>query len=189
MIKNRGSTQMAKKTAKNVATTNSSKKWSRIKIIIWVNKTLDCNVPRIEELRTGAAYCQLMDILFPGTIRMRKVKFLCNQPFEYIDNFRILQQSFNELGVNTPVNVVQLVKGTFYDNYEFAQWFRLFYDTNFVKIPDGYDPKAARFDVPIGIGPSIQFRPVYTPRKFTTPNSVDASTTSQTSIIESDKSG
>lgn len=155
---------MTKKTAKNVITTNSSKKWSRIQILNWVNNTLNCNVKKIEELRTGAVYCQLMDILFPGSIRMRKVKFLCNQHFEYIDNFRLLQTSFHELNVNTPVNVVQLIKGTFQDNYEFAQWFRLFYDVNFVKIPDGYNPKAARFDVPIGFGPSPQYRPVQTPR-------------------------
>ncbi|KAM8719177.1 hypothetical protein ACLKA7_011826 [Drosophila subpalustris] len=165
MTENPGTSQgNTKKTAKNVISTNSSKKWSRIQILSFVNKTLDCVVNKIEDLRTGAAYCQLMDVLFPGTIRMRKVKFLCNQQFEYIDNFRLLQQCFHELKVNTPVNVVQLVKGRFQDNYEFAQWFRLFYDINFDKIPDGYDPIAARFDVPIGIGPSIQYRPASTPR-------------------------
>ncbi|KAL7745697.1 hypothetical protein ACLKA6_009903 [Drosophila palustris] len=165
MTENPGTSQgTTKKTAKNVISTNSSKKWSRIQILSFVNETLDCVVHKIEDLRTGAAYCQLMDVLFPGTIRMRKVKFLCNQQFEYIDNFRLLQQCFHELKVNTPVNVVQLVKGRFQDNYEFAQWFRLFYDINFDKIPDGYDPIAARFDVPIGIGPSIQYRPASTPR-------------------------
>jgi RP/EB family microtubule-associated protein len=39
---------------------------SRHDIIAWINGTLQTNYTKIEELCTGAAYCQFMDMLFPG---------------------------------------------------------------------------------------------------------------------------
>ncbi|KAH8387452.1 hypothetical protein KR093_007141 [Drosophila rubida] len=146
--------QRRKPTAVNVVLNRNSSILSRFDIMIWINRTLNTNIGRIENLCTGAAYCQLMDILFPGTVRIRRVKFTCNQPFEYINNFRILTQSFNTVKVNTPVDIQQLVKGRYQDNYEFAMWFRLFYDANFKQLPPSYNPEAVRDNVPIGIGPS-----------------------------------
>ncbi|XP_064536379.1 microtubule-associated protein RP/EB family member 1 isoform X2 [Drosophila montana] len=136
----------------NVVATRNSKQWSRNEIISWINDTLDADVEKIEDLCTGAAYCNLMDILFADLVKMRRVKFVCNQPTEYIENFRVLQQSFNEVHVNTPINIEQLVKGRFQDNYAFALWFRLFYESNYHRSPDGYDARAARANMPIAIG-------------------------------------
>ena len=31
---------------------------------------------KIEELCTGAAYCQFMDMLFPGSIQIKKVAYI-----------------------------------------------------------------------------------------------------------------
>ena len=35
-------------------------------MLAWVNGSLQSQIGKIEEMGTGAAYCQLMDILFPG---------------------------------------------------------------------------------------------------------------------------
>ena len=35
-------------------------------MLAWVNGSLHSQIGKIEEMGTGAAYCQLMDILFPG---------------------------------------------------------------------------------------------------------------------------
>jgi RP/EB family microtubule-associated protein len=35
-------------------------------MLAWVNDTLSANFTKIEELCSGAAYCQFMDMLFPG---------------------------------------------------------------------------------------------------------------------------
>ncbi|XP_060662704.1 microtubule-associated protein RP/EB family member 3 [Drosophila nasuta] len=145
--------------AVNVSFTRNSRILSRIDIMIWINHTLKSNIPKIEDLCTGAAYCQLMDILFPGTVRIRRVKFTCNQPFEYINNFRILLQSLNNVEASCPVDVQQLVKGRFQDNYEFAMWFRLFYEANFKQLPPDYNPHNIRDSVPISIGPSPMLSP------------------------------
>ncbi|EDW06833.1 microtubule-associated protein RP/EB family member 1 [Drosophila mojavensis] len=143
--------------ATNVVYTRNSKQWSRNEIISWINDTLDSDVQKIEDLCTGAAYCNLMDILFPDLVRMHKVKFVCNQPTEFIENFRVLQQSFNAVNVNTPIDIELLVKGRFQDNYAFAQWFKLFYETNFVQMPPNYDPLVARGYMPIVIGQASLF--------------------------------
>ena len=35
-------------------------------MLAWVNGSLQSQIGKIEEMGTGAAYCQLMDVLFPG---------------------------------------------------------------------------------------------------------------------------
>ncbi|XP_062141043.1 microtubule-associated protein RP/EB family member 1 [Drosophila sulfurigaster albostrigata] len=151
--------------AVNVSFTRNSRIMSRHDIMFWINHTLQSNIPKIEDLCTGAAYCQLMDILFPGTVRIRRVKFTCNQAFEYINNFRILLQSLNMVEATCPVDVQQLVKGRFQDNYEFAMWFRIFYEANFKQLPPDYNPHNIRDSIPLSIGPSRMLPPpVSTPR-------------------------
>ena len=38
----------------------------RFELLAWVNAALEANIGKVEELGKGAAYCQLMDMLFPG---------------------------------------------------------------------------------------------------------------------------
>lgn len=51
-------------------------------------------------LPTGAAYCQFMDMLFPGCVHLRKVKFQAKLEHEYIHNFKVLQAAFKKMGVD-----------------------------------------------------------------------------------------
>lgn len=48
----------------------------------------------------GAAYCQYMDMLFPGSVIMKRVKFRTNLEHEYIQNFKILQAAFKKMSVD-----------------------------------------------------------------------------------------
>lgn len=53
----------------NVHTTNVTfETLSRHDVIDWVNTLLVANLKKVEELCSGAVYCQMMDILFPGKI-------------------------------------------------------------------------------------------------------------------------
>lgn len=47
---------------------------------------------------TGSAYCNFMDLLFPGSIQLKKVKFRTNLEHEYIQNFKLLQAAFKKVG-------------------------------------------------------------------------------------------
>lgn len=51
-------------------------------------------------LFSGAAYCQFMDMLFPGCISLKKVKFQAKLEHEYIHNFKLLQASFKRMNVD-----------------------------------------------------------------------------------------
>lgn len=48
----------------------------------------------------GAAYCQFMDMLFPGSVALKKVKFQAKLEHEYIQNFKVLQAGFKRMGVD-----------------------------------------------------------------------------------------
>ncbi|TRY93501.1 hypothetical protein DNTS_011710 [Danionella cerebrum] len=129
--------------AVNVFSTSvTSENLSRYDMLTWINDSLQMNHAKIEQLCSGVAYCQLMDMLFPLCIPLKKVKFQAKLEHEYIHNFKLLQGSFKKMGVSKIIPVDKLVKSKFQDNFEFVQWFKKFFDANY----DGkeYDPVAAR---------------------------------------------
>uniref|UniRef100_A0A8D1GSV6 Microtubule associated protein RP/EB family member 3 n=1 Tax=Sus scrofa TaxID=9823 RepID=A0A8D1GSV6_PIG len=129
--------------AVNVYSTSvTSENLSRHDMLAWVNDSLHLNYTKIEQLCSGAAYCQFMDMLFPGCVHLRKVKFQAKLEHEYIHNFKVLQAAFKKMGVDKIIPVEKLVKGKFQDNFEFIQWFKKFFDANY----DGkdYNPLLAR---------------------------------------------
>lgn len=128
--------------AVNVHNSATTKNISRTDMIQWVNEKLDLNYGKVEHLCSGVAYCQFMDMLFPGSIPMKRVKFEANQDYQYVDNFKMLQSSFKKKGVDKVIPVERLIKGRFQDNFEFAQWFKKFHDANFQG--GDYDPAERR---------------------------------------------
>lgn len=114
---------------------------------MWVNDCLQANFAKIEEMHTGAAYCQFTDFLFPGAIQLRRVKWNSRLELDWLSNWKLLQTSWKTLGVDKIVPVEKLIKGKFQDNFEFLQWFKKFFDANF----DGheYDPLEARGGEPL----------------------------------------
>ncbi|KAH9523514.1 Microtubule-associated protein RP/EB member 1 [Bulinus truncatus] len=123
-------------------TNASENNLSRHDMLAWINDTLQTSYTKIEELCSGAAYCQFMDLLFPGSVILKKVKFNTKLEHEYIQNFKQLQACFQKLGVDKIVPVEKLVKGKFQDNFEFVQWFKRFFDANYGG--QEYDPVSAR---------------------------------------------
>ncbi|XP_065183250.1 microtubule-associated protein RP/EB family member 1-like [Sycon ciliatum] len=123
---------------------------SRHQILCWVNETLTMNLTKVEHLCSGAAYCQFMDLLFPGSVPLKRVKFNTKLEHEYISNFKLLQHSFRTQGVDKPIPMDKLIKGRFQDNIEFVQWFKRLFDVNY----DGkeYDGLAARGGLVVGDG-------------------------------------
>jgi len=115
---------------------------SRHDMLAWVNDCLSAKYTKIEEMCSGSAYCQFMDMLFPGSIPLKKVKFKTQLEHEYIQNFKVLQASFKKMNVDKIVPVDKLIKGRFQDNFEFIQWFKKFFDANYDGAP--YDAVGAR---------------------------------------------
>lgn len=115
---------------------------SRHEMLTWINGCLQTKYTKIEELCTGSVYCQFMDMLFPGCIQLKKIKFNAKQEHEYIHNFKALQAVFKKLEVDKTIPVDKIIKGRFQDNFELIQWFKKFFDANYQG--GDYDAKAAR---------------------------------------------
>lgn len=74
----------------------------------------------MHSLVAGAAYCQFMDMLFPGCISLKKVKFQAKLEHEYIHNFKLLQASFKRMNVDK-VGILYL----YFDHYMFQKLHKL----------------------------------------------------------------
>ncbi|PVU88791.1 hypothetical protein BB559_005393 [Furculomyces boomerangus] len=103
---------------------------SRQELLSWVNELLQTNYTKIEQLGSGAAYCQIMDSIY-GDIPLRRVKFNANQPYEYMNNLKILQNSFASHEIDKPLNPGKIMLCKFQDNLDLIQWLRSFWEMEF----------------------------------------------------------
>ncbi|KAM3872090.1 microtubule-associated protein RP/EB family member 1-like [Diretmus argenteus] len=122
------------------STSGTNDHMSRHDMLKWINDSVQMNYTKIEQLCSGAAYCQIMDMLFPGCLPLKRVKIPAKLEHEYLHNFKLLQTSFKKAGVDKIIPVDKLTKGKFQDNFEFLQWFKKFCDAN-------SDPEAAGQEV------------------------------------------
>lgn len=125
---------------------------SRHELLAWVNSTIKANFSKIEEMSTGAAYCQLTHLLFRDGISLRKVKWNSRNEMDHINNWKILGHAWRTLGVDKPVQVERLTKAKFQDNFEFLQWFYKFFNANYIDDGEEYDAVAARGGEPLPAG-------------------------------------
>uniref|UniRef100_A0A8C9GQ04 Uncharacterized protein n=1 Tax=Piliocolobus tephrosceles TaxID=591936 RepID=A0A8C9GQ04_9PRIM len=101
---------------------------SRKELIEWVNGLLRLNITKIEQCSNGAVYIQLLDILFPNKSVLSKAKWNVKLEYECIMNYKLIQSTFNKLGVKKYMDVDKLIKGKYQDNLEFLQWFKGFFE-------------------------------------------------------------
>ncbi|KAH8270884.1 hypothetical protein KR018_011310 [Drosophila ironensis] len=102
---------------------------SRHDMLQWVNNMVQGQFKKIEELCSGSAYCQMMDMIFPNCINMKRVKMTAKLEHEYLHNMKLFQGAFNRLKLDKTVPIERLIKGRFQDNFEFLQWFKKFFDS------------------------------------------------------------
>lgn len=78
--------------------------------------------------------------LFPltGDVPLQKVKFTTILEWEYINNFKVLQEAFTKHSIDKAIPVQRLIKLKFQDNLEFLQWMRRFWEGKGGSIP-GYN--------------------------------------------------
>ncbi|ATZ54572.1 Bcbim1 [Botrytis cinerea B05.10] len=114
---------------------------SRQELVAWLNNLLQLNITKVEQCGTGAALCQVFDSIFLD-VPMSKVKFNVNTEYAYLQNFKVLQNTFTRHQVDRNIHVEQLIKCKMQDNLEFLQWTKRYWDQYF---PGGeYDAVARR---------------------------------------------
>ncbi|KAG2203472.1 hypothetical protein INT47_008199 [Mucor saturninus] len=103
---------------------------SRTELLAWLNDLLQTRYTKIEQAGTGAVYCQIFDSIY-GDVPVSKVKFEAKLEYEYVGNYKILQNVFKKHKVDKIVPVDRLTKCKLQDNLEFMQWVKRFWDQNY----------------------------------------------------------
>jgi len=96
-------------------------------LLDWLNDFLELDVQKVEHCASGAIYCQLLDALYPDAVNMKKVNWAIKENFEYLKNWKIVQEVFKRNGVQKRIPVDRLICARFQDNLEFLQWFYQFF--------------------------------------------------------------
>jgi microtubule-associated protein, RP/EB family len=84
---------------------------------------------------------------------MARVKFNANTEYAYLENFKILSNTFRKHAIDRPIPVESLVKCKMQDNLEFLQWSKRYWDQYY---PGGdYDALARRKGAGAASAPSL----------------------------------
>lgn len=76
---------------------------------------------------SSAPLCQIYDSIFLD-VPMGRVKFNVHAEYQYLENFKILSNTFRKHNVDRPLPTEQLVKCKMQDNLEFLQWTKKYWD-------------------------------------------------------------
>ncbi|XP_071329252.1 uncharacterized protein [Trachinotus anak] len=104
--------------------------YNRYELLAWLNETLQTAFTKVEQVCTGAAYCQLMDRLFPGSLDLSRVRFQSSNTVDSIHNYSLLQAAFRAVGVTRHIPIQALIMRKFVVAQTFLQWFKMFFDEN-----------------------------------------------------------
>ncbi|XP_074537151.1 uncharacterized protein LOC141799020 isoform X2 [Halichoeres trimaculatus] len=99
-------------------------------LLAWLNTTLQTDFSNVEQVCAGAAFCQLMDWCFPGSLDLAQVRFLSENDEDSHANYSILQAAFKKVGVLRFIPVETLVEKNSVVGLAFLHWFRMFFDRN-----------------------------------------------------------
>ncbi|XP_074537363.1 DNA (cytosine-5-)-methyltransferase 3 beta, duplicate a [Halichoeres trimaculatus] len=116
-------------------------KSSRSYILTWVNNLLKTNFRDVRHIGSGAAHCQIVDWVIPGSIDMTQVKFDVKGDDDCRHNFRLTQEAFAKHRIVKTIPVEELIKGDFRCSFDTLKWFKAFFAAN---EKSGYDPVKAR---------------------------------------------
>uniref|UniRef100_A0A672RBX4 DNA (cytosine-5-)-methyltransferase n=1 Tax=Sinocyclocheilus grahami TaxID=75366 RepID=A0A672RBX4_SINGR len=102
----------------------------RDRLLDWLNHILQATFSQLEHTCSGAAFCQLMDIIHPGSIDINKVKFTAKENADILDNYGLLREAFSKAQIKK-VNILKTL--------DLLTWFKDLYDHNAAK--QKYNPQ------------------------------------------------
>lgn len=99
-------------------------------ILDFVNETCQVQLGKVEQTCNGAIASQLLDYIHPNAVAMHKLDWTATNDYQYMNNYKVLQNAFKKLKIDKPIVVDKLVRGKYQDNLEFMQWFKGYFDLN-----------------------------------------------------------
>jgi RP/EB family microtubule-associated protein len=115
----------------------------RAELLDFFNDLLGLQLAKIEQTASGAVACQLTEYIFPGSVPMSRVNWEARSDYEFIANYKLLQNAFTKKHIQRHVDVPKLIRAKYQDNLEFCQWLKAFFDQSGAHRED-YDPEAVR---------------------------------------------
>lgn len=85
----------------------------RMQLLSWLNDFFGFKYDKVEQCANGAAYCQILDAIYPGKVPLHRVKFSAKLEHEFIHNFKILQSAFDAVHLKRRIHVELLTKGKY----------------------------------------------------------------------------
>lgn len=103
----------------------------RNELLGWINELLNLSgkaeVKKVEQLAAGYHHCQVFNAMFPGVLPMKRVNYKARYDYEFLNNFKILQDGFSKVSIAKVIPVDRIVKARYQDNFEFLQWIHEFF--------------------------------------------------------------
>ncbi|GAA6110991.1 uncharacterized protein LOC113641932 isoform X1 [Tachysurus ichikawai] len=115
---------------------------SDAEVLAWLNHMLQSGFNTVEQTCSGAAFCQLMDLIYPGCIDLENVKFRTEDEMDIFNNYKILEGAFIKTSINKTLEIEKLVNGNSTDALNLLRWFKVFFEHNFAG--RSYNPIVAR---------------------------------------------
>ncbi|EKX31904.1 hypothetical protein GUITHDRAFT_61115, partial [Guillardia theta CCMP2712] len=60
----------------------------RSELLAWLNELLQISYTKVEQCANGAAYCQIMDAIYPGEVPMKRVIFDAKLEHDCVKNYK-----------------------------------------------------------------------------------------------------
>lgn len=85
----------------------------RKELLDFFNDLLQLKLTKIEQTASGAVACQMTDVIFPGSIPLSKIDWSARSDYEYVQNYKLLQNAFNKYNVQRHVDVDKLIRAKY----------------------------------------------------------------------------
>lgn len=121
---------------------NRSVIYSRAELIDWVNSVLGLNYSKLHQCANGAAFCQIIDYMDPGSINLSEVNFNASSEEEILKNYEQLQYAFDRKQIKKTIPTKRLAHNSYQSTLEMLQWIKGYFDANFKG--GGYDAPSKR---------------------------------------------
>jgi hypothetical protein len=83
---------------------------------------------KVEQCGSGAAYCMVMETLYPDAINRKKIVTDAKLGHDILKNFKLLQSVLEKKKIDKVAPVDSLMRMKYQDNLEFLQWIKCFHE-------------------------------------------------------------
>jgi len=66
----------------------------------------ELDLREVEELASGAVFCQILDLIYDGIVNLNKVIWNADKSSDFVSNFELLANSLAKVQVQKELNVV-----------------------------------------------------------------------------------